>query len=28
LYKQSLDIDEIRECLEYPEPFAIEEGIT
>ena len=27
LYKQSLDIDVIRECLEYPEPFAFEEGI-
>lgn len=28
LYKQSLDIDMIREYLEYPEPFAFEEGIS
>ena len=26
LYKQSLEISIIRECLEYPEPFVFEEG--
>lgn len=26
LYKQSLDISTVRECLEYPEPFAFAEG--
>lgn len=26
LYRQSLDISTIRECLEYPEPFRFEEG--
>jgi len=27
LHRQSLDISNIRECLEYPEPFAFEDGI-
>lgn len=26
LYKQSLDISTVRECLEYPEPFKFEDG--
>lgn len=26
LHRQSIDITAIRECLEYPEPFAFEEG--
>ena len=26
LHKQSLDICQVRECLEYPEPFAFEDG--
>ena len=26
LHRQSLDISTVRECLEYPEPFAFEEG--
>ena len=26
LYKQSLDITTVRECLEYPEPFKFEDG--
>ena len=27
LYKQSLDLSTVRECLEYPEPFRFEGGV-